>query len=70
MFFNFNYISFESMIRPSLENMLGIVGIWGKITDVETSLEKAGCLLAQEVVSRPCYSPKQLLSVFLTPGCC
>lgn len=45
MFFNFNYISFESVIRPSLENMLEIVGIWGKITEVETSLEKAGCLL-------------------------
>lgn len=52
MFFSFNYISFESVIWPSLENMLQIIGIWREITDVETSLEEAGSVspIIQELV--------------------
>lgn len=52
MFFSFNYISFEPVIWPSLENMLQIIGIWREITDVETSLEEAGSVspIIQELV--------------------
>lgn len=50
MIFSCNYISFEPVVSPSLENILEIIGIWGEITDVETNLEGAGSVLVSPSV--------------------
>lgn len=50
MFFSCNHMSLEPVVSPSLENILEIIGIWGEIRGVETSLEEAGSVLVSPSV--------------------